>query len=208
MNFKVCGLNDFSLLDPLDRMFVDYVGFCFDEFNAEKVGNMISLDQMRSSESEILKVGVFCDQRPEYIEQVMDDYGLNLIQLNGQESPAICHGFSKRYEIIKRIPVENIIIENIQGYIDAYDADSDFFLFEIDAITTLPVLIDILAKLHIEKPFLIGGSLQSSDASILHQFVHPDFYGVDLNRIFMNAQMLPDTARIMSFMRAVTQVDN
>jgi phosphoribosylanthranilate isomerase len=208
MNFKVCGLDSLTMFDTMDQMLVDYAGCCFDELRPDAGGMKLSADELRCLEVDILKVGVFSNQSTAYVEQIMEAYGLNLIQFNGQESAATCRNFSKRFEIIKRISVENDDIQNMQGQIDQYDADTDFFLFEVNAVNPLSRLISILSNLHIEKPFFIGGDLQSSDASTLHQYQHPDFYGIDLGACFMQSNAKPDTARILSFMRAVTQVDN
>jgi phosphoribosylanthranilate isomerase len=208
MNFKVCGLDDLAFFDSLNQMRLDYAGCCFDEAKPDLGGLKFSADEMRCLEVEMLRVGTFCNQRNDFIEEIMDAYGLNLIQFNGQESAATCRKFSTRYEIIKRIPLDNNAVEKMQGQIEQYDADCDFFLFEVDMLHPLALLISILSKLHIEKPFFIGGNLQTSDASTLHQYHHPDFYGVDLGSCFMRPDAKPDTARILSFMRAVTQVDN
>lgn len=208
MNFKVCGIRDPAMLHQLDRMMVDYAGFCFDENQPEADGFAIQSDVIRCAETNMMKVGVFQDQRTDFIEHIMEEYGLNMIQFNGKESVKTCRQFSQQFELIKKINMDLPLVHTIQEQIHLFDEVCDYFLFEVHTSSKQVIFDQIFPQLHIEKPFFIGGDLKSSDAGFFHQFQHPDFFGLDLGNCFMQTDGKPDTARIITFMRAVNQVDN
>ncbi len=51
------------------------------------------------------RVGVFRDQDPEWISRIREQAGLDLVQLHGHESPAMCAGLGGRDRVIKALGV-------------------------------------------------------------------------------------------------------
>jgi phosphoribosylanthranilate isomerase len=208
MNFKVCGIKDEAMLHQLDKMLVDYAGFCFDENRPDQDGFVIQSDTLRYATLNLMKVGVFQDQRTDFMEHIMEEYGLNMIQFNGKESVKTCRQFSQQFELIKRINMDVPITKSIQEQMHLFDEACDYFLFDVQSSSKQVIFDQVFPQLHIEKPFFIGGDLKPSDAGFFHQFQHPDFFGLDLGTCFLQTDGKPDTARIITFMRAVNQVDN
>ena len=98
--------------------------------------------------------------------------------------------------------------------LEGYDEVCDYYSFDsnqkhIRGGITKAFDWKMIGDTSIEKPFFIGGGgIRPSDAPMIHRFKHPDFFGVDINNNFEKEPGVKDTALVLSFMRAVNQVDN
>ena len=214
MNMKVCGITSIEQLEQLDKLFVDYAGFVFDVKSYQNVYGKIPAEDIKYADVDIKKVGVFTNLDYRSILDTVKVYGLDLIQLNGAESPEMCKMLSKEIEVIKTFYIDNFDSDSIHNIINDYDDACDYYSFDSNIKSNRGGITQafdwkMIGDTSIEKPFFIGGGgIKPSDAPTIHQFKHPDFFGVDVNNNFEKEDGIKDTALVLSFMRAVNQVMN
>jgi len=214
MNMKVCGITSIEQLEQLDKLFVDYAGFVFDVKSYQNVYGKIPAEDIKYADVDIKKVGVFTNLDYRSILETVKVYGLDLIQLNGSESPEMCKMLSKEIEVIKTFYIDNFDSDSIHNIINDYDDACDYYSFDSNIKSNRGGITQafdwkMIGDTSIEKPFFIGGGgIKPSDAPTIHQFKHPDFFGVDVNNNFEKEDGIKDTALVLSFMRAVNQVMN
>ena len=207
MNIKVCGITQFKQLQQLEALNIDYAGLIFYKESPRYVGNKITGKQIKDADFDIKKVGVFVDPGYSELLDAIDEYGLDIVQLHGNETPELCEELSAEVEVIKafRIPDKSIDIDEM---VADYDAVCDYYLFDTAGLkesfggTGQQFDWGILKKAKIEKPFFLSGGIGPDDATKVKAFNHPDFFAVDVNSKFELSPGLKDMASILKFLQA------
>ena len=175
------------------------------------------------------RVGVFVDADIEDVLSRTADFGLDIVQLHGSETPAYVRCLrerlaaqdvspsaqspsegvgsgSKMLRIIKALPVATA---SDLAAAQAYDTLVDAFLF--DTRTPLPggsgcqFDWDVLADYDLQLPFLLSGGIGPDDADRLRRFSHPRCIGFDINSRFESAPAVKDINALDIFLRHIRQ---
>src|SRR6186997_1757767 len=206
MNIKVCGITEMKQLQQLDGLDIDFAGLIFYKESPRYIGDKISKKELKKADFDLKKVGVFVN--PEMIDvlDAIDDYGLDVVQLHGDESPEMCEDLSSEVEVIKAFRVTDDV--DIDKLVAPYDAVCDYYLFDTAGLkesfggTGQQFDWTILTKAKIEKPFFLSGGIGPDDAQKVKAFNHPDFFAVDVNSKFELSPGLKDMAAILKFLQA------
>ena len=207
MNIKVCGITTVKQLQQLDGLNIDYAGLIFYKESPRYIGDKLDASELKGADFDLKKVGVFVD--PEMIEvlDAIDKYGLDAVQLHGSETPELCEDLSTEVEVIK---VFNISADttNIDELVAPYDGVCDYYLFDNrgnDGTGGSGQKFDwsIIAEAKIEKPFFLSGGIGPGDAKAVKDFVHPDYFGADLNSLFEKEPGVKDMAMVLKFMHGL-----
>lgn len=207
MNIKVCGITGMKQLQQLDGLEIDFAGLIFYKESPRYIGDKISKKELKRADFDLKKVGVFVN--PEMIDvlDAIDDYGLDAVQLHGDESPEMCEDLSSEVEVIKAFRVKDG--EDIDKLIAPYDAACDYYLFDSGGLkesfggTGKQFDWTILSKAKIEKPFFLSGGIGVEDAAKVRAFTHPDFFGVDINSRFEKSPGVKDMGAVLQFRQAL-----
>ena len=201
MNIKVCGITDLKQLQQLDGLDIDFAGLIFYPESPRYVGDKLSKKDVKKADFDLKKVGVFVN--PEMIDvlDAIDDYGLQVVQLHGDESPEMCEDLSSEVEVIKAFRIKGD--EDIDELVAPYDAVCDYYLFDTGGLqesfggTGQSFNWNILTKAKIEKPFFLSGGIGPDDTVKIKAFKHPDFFGVDLNSKLETAPGIKDMSKVL-----------
>src|SRR5678815_743285 len=87
MNIKVCGITQFKQLQQLDALNIDYAGLIFYKDSPRYMGDKITGKQVKEADFDIKKVGVFVNPGYSELLDAIDEYGLDIVQLHGNETP-------------------------------------------------------------------------------------------------------------------------
>jgi phosphoribosylanthranilate isomerase len=207
MNIKVCGITEMKQLQQLDGLDIDFAGLIFYPESPRYVGEKLDKKEIKKADFDLKKVGVFVN--PEMIDvlDAIDDYGLEVVQLHGDESPEMCEDLSSEVEVIKAFRITGT--ENIDELVAPYDAVCDYYLFDTGGLkesfggTGQQFDWNILSKAKIEKPFFLSGGISVEDAARVKAFKHPDLFGVDINSKFETAPGVKDMKLILQFKQAM-----
>ena len=87
---KICGLTRTDDALAAVRLGADALGFIFVQESPRRVEPEAVAAITRRLPPLVTRVGVFKDQDPEWIRGVVEECGLHIVQLHGQESPEYC----------------------------------------------------------------------------------------------------------------------
>lgn len=114
MKVKICGITDVETALATARYGADAIGLVFAE-SKRNVTLEMARDISASLPKEILKVGVFVNEKKENIEKIASFVGLTHIQLHGEETASFSEELS--LPVIKAWSVENEEVrEDIRNY--------------------------------------------------------------------------------------------
>ena len=205
MIVKVCGMRNAENIRQLDEAHIaDWMGFIFYPKSPRYVAERPTYLPRYSQ-----RVGVFVNENTDDILAHHADYGFNLIQLHGGESPAFCQALRarlpKEVKLIKAIPVSSA---TALCAAETYAAAIDYFLFETPTTSYggsgNQFDWNILHEYHGPVPFLLAGGIGPGDANQVNAFRHPRFVGIDLNSRFETAPALKDIPTITTFKQQLT----
>lgn len=207
MNIKVCGITTLKQLQQLDGLNVDFAGLIFYKDSPRYMGEKMAASDLKGSDFDLKKVGVFVN--PEMIDvlDAIDQYGLDVVQLHGTETPEMCDDLSTEVEVIKVFSIDSDT-KSIDELIAPYDAVCDYYLFDNKPAggyggSGQKFDWKKIADSKIEKPFFLSGGIGADDAKILKAFKHPDYFGADLNSLFEKEPGVKDMSMVLKFMHGL-----
>ena len=207
MNIKVCGITELKQLQQLDGLDIDFAGLIFYPESPRCVSGKLPPREVKRADLDLKKVGVFVNPGHIDVLDAIDEYGLDVVQLHGDESTELCEDLGSEVEVIKAFRIRGD--EDIDKLVAPYDAVCDYYLFDTGGLkesfggTGQQFDWSILLKAKIEKPFFLSGGIGPEDAARIKAFKHPDFFGVDLNSKFETAPGVKDMAKVLQFKLAL-----
>lgn len=204
-------MTDIDQVNQLSEMGVEFCGFIFYPKSPRYVFKHMPAVTIKKIKSNINKVGVFVNASTEDVLQTVDDCGLYLVQLHGDESPRACERISDYVSVIKafRLSEDDNILWKIKDYQDVVD----MFLFDTEGVgyggTGKKFNWEALMDLNINKPFFISGGIQPEDVAALQAFsknkVGKDLFAVDVNSKFEITPGYKDMEKVRTFVSQLKQ---
>ena len=192
---KVCGMREADNIRDVEALGIDMMGFIFWPKSSRYVSQRPDYLPKR-----VKRVGVFVDEDPEQVKQLANDYGLDYIQLHGQESPAYIFQL-RGLHVIKAF---NISTAEDLIQTQPYEGLVDYFLFDAKGKSVggngEKFNWDVLEAYQGSTPFLLSGGIDPDDAVRVNAFYHPKCIGIDLNSRFELSPGLKDVAKLKEFM--------
>lgn len=206
MIVKVCGMRDAENIRQIDEIGgVDWMGFIFYPRSPRNVSSVPNYLPQHCK-----RVGVFVNSSIEEIAKRVDEFGLDIVQLHGNENPEYI--FNLRYAIgenVKIIKMIQIETEDDIRHTEQYEGLADYFLFETRCKeyggSGKQFDWDILRRYNSNVPFLITGGIGAEDADKVKAFSHPKFIGIDLNSRFELSPAIKDSTLIDKFIKQIKQ---
>jgi len=222
MKVKVCGMTQLEQLHALSEMEVNYAGFIFYPPSPRYVARYgLSGNDVKKAKLKLYKVGVFVDASYDEVMRRIDEFGLDMVQLHGRETPYECMKIVANIDVIKAFRfAEN---DHVEWMIKDYYADTDFFLFDTGVPAPKGEREDKalyggtgrkfdwnrLSGLNIQKPFFLSGGIEPGDAETVKTFmvngVAKDMVAVDINSRFELSPGVKDMAKVKQF---ITELKN
>lgn len=146
-------------------------------------------------------VGVFVDEVLKNILNTINQYGINIVQLHGKESPQLCKELKKQGIIV----IKAFSIEEEEDLVPciSYENICDYFLFDKKTSyyggSGKKFDWQILSSYHRKIPFFLSGGINNNDIEIIKQFKNPQLYGIDLNSQFEIKPGLKDINKLQLF---------
>jgi len=197
MKLKVCGLNNRENILQILECKPDYIGFIFYSKSPRFVKDLDA--EFVKGISSAKKVGVFVNEAADTILSKVSLYGLNLVQLHGDETPEFCSLIKKVIPVIKAFQVDD---EFDFSELEKYENACDYFLFDSKSNnyggSGRAFNHEKLEAYHLNKPvFLSGGLNLNITEDILYlQSVHTNIVAIDVNSKFETAPGIKDEKKI------------
>jgi phosphoribosylanthranilate isomerase len=203
MNIKVCGITQLKQVQQLEGLDIDFVGFIFDKDSPRYVEGKLDKKEIKKADYDMKKVGVFVNPSYSDILDAIEDYGLDVVQLHGEETPEFCSDLNEDVEVIKVFHIDESV-KDIDALVAPYDEACDYYLFDTKSGsqkggTGKQFDWAVIEKSKIEKPFFLSGGIGIEDVKRIKAFKHPDFYGVDINSKVEKAPGEKDMSLVLQF---------
>lgn len=179
---KVCGMTQGDNIRAVEELGVDWLGFIFYLCSPRHVTQMPDYMPQKAK-----RVGVFVNAPLEEIRSHILEYGLHLVQLHGDESPAFCTEVqSLGVGVIKAFSISGT--EDIKATL-AYEGSCNYYLFDtktkhLRGGSGARFNWQLLDDYRGTTPFLLSGGIGPESLSALRSFKHPLCVGIDLNSRF------------------------
>lgn len=219
LRIKVCGMTKAEQVNQLNAMGVQFAGFIFYPKSPRYVFKSLPAMAIKKIKGGINKVGVFVNENIDDVLRTVDDCGLYLVQLHGDESPKYCEKIAEYITVIKAFRIsEN---DNVLWKIKDYQEVVDMFLFDT-AVNTVPAGHEmgyggtgkkfnwhLLQGLNINKPFFLSGGIGMQDIDEIKKFlrdpVAKDLFAIDINSCFELMPGVKDIAQVKSFVEKLSR---
>ncbi|WP_346239466.1 phosphoribosylanthranilate isomerase [Niabella insulamsoli] len=205
IKIKVCGMTSLEQVRQLAAMHIDYAGFIFYEKSPRFLSDKIAPADLRSVAG-IKKVGVFVNEATDKIRTAVKDYGLDAVQLHGDETPEFCRTLRSETAVIKAFRVSGD--EDLSAMIKPYEANVDYFLFDTKAKeyggTGRKFDWSVLEKSAIVKPYFLSGGIGLNDGEQLRAFTSAnEVFSLDVNSKFETEPGVKDLELVKSFLSKI-----
>ena len=167
---------------------------------------------IKAIKGNINKVGVFVNAHADELLKKVDDCGLYLVQLHGDETPRYCEKIANYITVVKafRLSEDDNIEWKIREYMDVVD----MFLFDTEGAgyggTGKKFNWDKLKGLNIRKPFFLSGGIQPDDVENLEAFskesVATNLFAIDINSKFEEYPGMKNIEKVKLFTEKVKTI--
>lgn len=192
----------------LVKLGVDYAGFIFYAPSPRYVGTKIDPEALKLLTG-IKKAGVFVNAPVEEVLEKIATYGLDMVQLHGEESPEYCSRLQGMVKLVKvfRVTGEEDLALITKPYVPVADA----FLFDTKAVayggTGKKFDWSGLQKAKLERPYFLSGGIGPDDIAELHSFLKNNrVYALDVNSKFETAPGIKDMELLAAFLSKLATV--
>jgi phosphoribosylanthranilate isomerase len=199
MFIKICGITRPQDAELAVGLGANALGFVFWPDSPRSVDRDVARAMAAMVPNHVKKVGVFVDQPAEEIVRTMDEVGLDIAQLHGNETAEFCRG-------VGRVVIKAIAL-NGDGQVDIAAFDRDVLLL-VDAYdparrggTGKTVNWDAARDIAAARPTILAGGLNAANVKLAIRSVRP--YGVDVSSGVESSPGVKDPARLRSFFEAL-----
>ena len=201
---KVCGMKDPSNILELAALKPDYMGFIFYPASKRYVEGL-SPDFLKSLPADIKRIGVFVDEELPKVAEMATLFGLNAVQLHGNESAKYGRQLKdllaeSGVEIIKAFGIDaSFDFDRLKDYVSSVD----YFLFDTQtpAHGGSGIAFDwsLLAAYVLDKPYFLSGGIGMESLPALQAIRDERLHAIDVNSKFELAPGLKDIDRLIEF---------
>lgn len=201
MLIKVCGMKHPENMHNVAAAEPDMLGFIFYDGTPRYMADHLTPDDLKTLSPKIIKTGVFVNESVDKILRTVEHYGLNAVQLHGDESPELCKIISHTgFPVFKAFRIsDDFSFESTE----AYALSCRFFIFDAFGKkyggNGTQFNWEKLKTYDGQTPFLLSGGIEPGDAENLKRVKHPHLAGFDINSKFESEPGLKDIEAVKSF---------
>jgi phosphoribosylanthranilate isomerase len=204
VKLKVCGMKLPDNIQAVAALEPDYLGFIFFR-DSKRFVDGLTPSFVKNLPSGIRRTGVFVNEELNKVAELAILYGLNAVQLHGQEPAKYCIALKglladAGIELIKAFGVD----EHFDfSTLNAYSNIADYFLFDTQTPdhggSGKTFNWALLENYKLNKPYFLSGGIGPDSVEQLKQINDPRLYAIDVNSKFELAPGLKNTERLKDF---------
>jgi phosphoribosylanthranilate isomerase len=197
-------------VEELATMGVEFAGFIFYPKSPRYVFRHMTTSQIKKIKG-INKVGVFVNAPIDEVLHLVDECGLHMVQLHGDETPTYCEKLANYISVIKAFRLGEH--EAVEWLVRPYMDTCDMFLFDTMGAgyggTGKKFDWSELQQATISKPFFLSGGIEPGDEEQLKRFalqpVAKALFAIDVNSKFESSAGVKDIAKVRAFVSNLKQ---
>lgn len=206
LKIKVCGLRNPSNVAEVVALQPHYMGFILYPPSPRYLSLKTAGRLVKNIPSTIQKVGVLVNEPIENALMIAQSGFFDLLQLHGCENVDYCGKLSDYIGIIKAFPV----YEALPAGLSDYQAVCKMFLFDTGGEkhggNGKSFEHKILSDYSLDKEFILGGGISSTDPAHIKSIKTNNMIGVDLNSRFEVEPGIKDIKLLKSFMKKISEL--
>lgn len=179
----------------------DYMGFIFYEKSPRFVGQSFTMPALAPS---IKKVGVFVNEQPERILDLIKRHTLDYVQLHGEETPDYCKQLKGQAGVIK---VFSVGAEFDFEEVTAYKSHVDYVMFDTKGKhrggNGIPFDWSLLSAYDQEIPFFLSGGISVEHSNQLRFIKEMNIHALDLNSGVEDSPGIKNIAKISELLNGL-----
>jgi phosphoribosylanthranilate isomerase len=212
MRIKVCGMTSIEQMHQLGDMGVQFAGMIFYHPSPRFVlKHGLKAQDIKKEKLKVYKVGVFVNAKYDEVMNTIDNFGLDMVQLHGDESPYQCDKIADYIQVIKAFRFADG--DHVEWMVKDYYNSCDMFMFDTGVTEKKDALQyggtgrkfnwNRLKGLAVNKPFFLSGGIESSDTENVKTFmkdkVAKDLFAVDINSRFETSPGVKNMEQVKQF---------
>jgi phosphoribosylanthranilate isomerase len=206
MKVKICGITNADDAKAAVDAGCDAVGFVFHRASPRCVDARVAKDIVAVLPPFVVSVGVFVNEEPKVVRDVMDNCGLDLAQLHGDESAAYCETLGR--PVLKAIRLRDraslLALAEYQGRANVRGFVIDAFSDRTYGGSGETVDWSLAKEAAQACCILLAGGLTPENVGDAVRTVQP--YGVDVSSGVEHSPGQKDHSKIQAFIRAARLV--
>ncbi len=204
LQVKVCGMREPENIGELVALQPDYIGFIFYPKSSRYAGQKLNPEYTKHLPATVQKVGVFVNESLENILAVIKKFGLQAVQLHGNETPELCRQLKQDgFLVLKAFALDDDFdFKELKSYEDT----CDYFLFDTKGQqhggNGFTFNWQILDNYHLETPFFLSGGLDLEHVPTIKASRWPQLQGIDINSRFELEPGLKNISKVKKMLTA------
>ncbi len=204
MKLKICGMKIPENITAVAALQPDYLGFIFFR-ESKRFIEGLTPSFVSGLPAGIKKTGVFVNEELNRVVELAVLYGLQTIQLHGDEPPKYCMALrgllaDTGIELVKAFGID----EHFDFHkLDAYANIVDYFLFDTQTAghggSGKTFNWTLLDKFKLNKPYFLSGGIGLDQVEQLKEIKDERLYAIDVNSRFEFAPGLKDVDKLIEF---------
>lgn len=171
---KLCGLSCPEDIAAVNERKPEYIGFVFASKSKRYVTPEKAAELKKLLDLGIKAVGVFVDEEPEKIAELLNRDVIDLAQLHGREDEVY---ITKLRTLTDKPIIQAFQIQSEEDIKRAQESSADYILLDSGAGTGQTFNWELLKS--VKRPYFLAGGLDSSNVGAAVQKLHP--YAVDVS---------------------------
>ncbi len=201
---KICGIT--RLEDALCAVEAgaDSLGFVFYSKSPRAIEPQAAAEIIRKLPAFVTTTGLFVDADAEYIDLVIRETRIDLLQFHGDESPEFCNSFSRPFIKALRMKPGLNLNNEYQRYSDSQAILLDAYRPGVPGGTGEVFDWDLIPTPH-KAPLILAGGLTCDNVAQAVEVVQP--FAVDVSGGVEQSKGIKDAVKIVKFINEVTRAN-
>ena len=205
---KICGITNAEDAAVAVAAGADALGFVFYRKSPRYIEPAVARQIVISLPPLVIPVGVFVDEEQQVVRNIMDDCGLGLAQLHGNESAVYCRELGRA--VLKALRVKDrsafLALAEYRGRAGVRGFVLDAFSDQAYGGTGQVIDWQLAAEVAKAANVLLAGGLTQDNVAKAVQVVQP--YGVDVSSGVESAPGKKDHEKVRAFIQAARVVSS
>jgi phosphoribosylanthranilate isomerase len=197
---KICGITRVEDAASAVEHGCDAIGLVFYEPSPRYVTPSMASEIASQLPPFVTAVGLFVDASPKFVQEVLAQVPLNLLQFHGDETPEYCRQFGVPYLKAVRVRPETNLLQYAAAYADAKALLLDTYLAGTPGGTGITFDWTLIPQ-DFPLPIILAGGLDAGNVNEAVKQCRP--YAVDVSGGVEHQKGIKDADKIAAFMRGV-----
>lgn len=202
---KICGITRVEDALLAVQNGADAIGLVFYAPSPRNVNIQQAIDIANQVPAFVSVVGLFVNAEAEFVNEVLSQVQLDLLQFHGDETPEYCAQFKRPFIKAIRVKTDTNLVQCAKDFSTAKALLLDTYTEGVAGGTGHVFDWDLIPA-QLDKPVILAGGLNAGNVAQAIEKVKP--YAVDVSGGVEAAKGIKDAMKIAAFMQQVNQQQN